>query len=77
MILYRPMSSRQMIGFPLTDAFIDANSLETMEGMDEIDDFHSLILTTWTWWTQIQVLDGVQAANFETASCGGKNHCIH
>ena len=48
MILYRPMSSRQMIGFPLTDAFIDANILETMEGIDEIDSFYPHIYTPWT-----------------------------
>jgi hypothetical protein len=40
MILDRPMTSRQKIIFSLTDAFIDANSSETKEGIDEIDDIY-------------------------------------
>ena len=44
----RPMTSRQRIAFPLTDAFIDANSMETMEVIDNMDVFYPRFLTLWT-----------------------------
>jgi hypothetical protein len=47
-MLDRLIATRQSIDLALTDAFIDANSLETIEGKDEIDDFFPRILILWT-----------------------------
>ena len=47
-MLDRLMATRQSIAFPLTDAFIDANSMETMEGIDDMDVIYLRFLTTWT-----------------------------
>jgi hypothetical protein len=38
MRVIRIIVTREKTMFPLTDAFIDANSLETIEGIDEISD---------------------------------------
>lgn len=48
MFLYRPMSSRKNVEFPLTDAFIDANSMETIDIIDTIDKSPLFSETGWT-----------------------------